>query len=47
MLKILLEKGLITKEIHDRSREKILAALDWPEFFRCDEDGEEKCHGRA
>ena len=33
LLQTLLDKGLITKDIHDKSREKILDTLDWPEAF--------------
>jgi hypothetical protein len=33
LLHTLLDKKLITQDIHDKSREKILGSLDWPEFF--------------
>ena len=33
LLQTLLDKELITQDIHDKSREKILGTLDWPEFF--------------
>ena len=33
LLQTLLDKELITQDIHDKSREKSLGALDWPEFF--------------
>ena len=33
LLQTLLDKELITQNIHDKSREKIFDTLDWPEFF--------------
>ena len=33
LLQTLLDNGLITQDIHDKSREKILDTLDWPEAF--------------
>ena len=33
LLQALLDKELITQDIHDKSREKILDTLDWPEAF--------------
>ena len=33
LLQTLLDKELITQDIHDKSREKILDTLDWPEAF--------------
>ena len=33
LLKTLLDKKLITQDTHDKSSEKILGTLDWPEFF--------------
>ena len=48
LLQMLLDKGMITQDIHDKSREKILGALDWPEFFCCAEgDGKEEPNGCA
>ena len=41
LLQILLDKGLITQDIHDRAREKILETRDWPVFF----DGKEAADG--
>ena len=35
LLQTLLDEGLITQAIYDKSREKILSTLDWPEFFCC------------
>ena len=34
LLQSLLDKELITQKIYDKSREKVLATWDWPEFFR-------------
>ena len=33
LLQKLLDKELITQDIHEKAREKILGTLDWPEFF--------------
>ena len=46
LLQTLLDKKLISQEIYERSREKILDTLVWPEVF-CDakEDGEEEARG--
>ena len=33
LLQTLLDKELITQDIHEKAREKILSTLDWPEFF--------------
>ena len=41
LLQTLLDKELITQDIHDKSREKILGTLDWPEFF-CYHDADRK-----
>ena len=38
LLQTLLDKGLITQNIHDKSREKILDTLDWSEAFCYAED---------
>ena len=38
LLQTLLDKGLITQDIHDKSREKILDTLDWPGAFCYAED---------
>ena len=38
LLQTLLDKELITQAIHDKSREKILGTLDWPEAFCYAED---------
>ena len=33
LLQTLLDKELITQDIHDKSRSRILDTLDWPESF--------------
>ena len=38
LLQTLLDKGLITQDIHDKSREKVLDTLGWPEAFCYAED---------
>ena len=38
LLQTLLDKELITQDIHDKSRNRILDTLDWPESFCYAED---------
>ena len=38
LLQTLLDKELITQNIYDKSREKVLGTLDWPEAFCYAED---------
>ena len=38
LLQTLLDKKLITQDIHDKSRSRILDTLDWPEAFCYAED---------
>ena len=46
LLQALLDKELITQDIHEKAREKILGTLDWPEFFcYAEDDGKEKTDG--
>ena len=46
LLQTLLDKELITQDIHDKSREKILGTLDWPDFFcYAEDDGKEELDG--
>lgn len=46
LLQVLLDKELITQDIHDKSREKILSTLEWPEFFCHAEDNRKgEAHG--
>lgn len=48
LLQTLLDKELITQEIHDKSRNNVLASSDWPEFFhRCGEGREEDSNGHS
>ena len=48
LLQTLLDKELITKDVHDKSREKILGILDWPEFFcYAENDGKEDQDGHT
>ena len=48
LLQTLLDKGLITQNIYDESREKILGTLDWQEFFcYAENDGKEEPNGSA
>ena len=48
LLQTLLDKKLITQDIHDKSREKILGTLDWPVFFcYSGDEGQEKSDGSA
>lgn len=48
LLQTLLDKELITKDIHDESREKILGTFDCPEFFcYAEDDGKEELNGSA
>ena len=45
LLQTLLDKELITQDIHDKSRNKILDTLDLPEFFWDNEARKEDAHG--
>ena len=45
LLQTLLDKELITQDIHDKSRNKILGTLDLPDFFRDNEARKEDAHG--
>ncbi len=48
LLQTLLDKELITQDIYDKSREKVLGTFDWPEFFcYAKDDGKEELHGSA
>ena len=38
LLQTLLDKELITQDIHDKSRSRLLDRLDWPEAFCYAED---------
>ena len=46
LLQTLLDKNLITQDVHDKSREKILGTLDWPDIFcYAGDDGKEVENG--
>ncbi len=46
LLQTLLDKNLITQDVHDKSREKILDTLDWPDIFcYAGDDGKEAENG--
>ena len=45
LLQTLLDQELISRDIHDKSRNKILGTLDFPDFFWDNERGEEDAHG--
>ena len=46
LLQTLLDKELITQDVHDKSREKILGTFDWPEFFcYAENDRKEELNG--
>ena len=45
LLQTLLDKELITQDIHDKSHEKILGTLDFPPFFWDNEAGKEDVYG--
>ena len=48
LLQTLLDKELITQNIYNKSREKVLGTLDWPEFFRyAENDGKEDENGHT
>lgn len=40
LLRTLLDRGLISGDVYSRAREKILGALDFPPFFRDEEDAD-------
>ena len=48
LLQRLLDQKQITRNLYDKSREKILSTWDWPEFFSYVEDnGKEDPDGSA
>ena len=48
LLQTLLDKELITQDIHDKSRSRILDTLDWPEFFcYVENNGKEEKYGHT
>ena len=38
LLRMLLDKGLISRDIHDKAWERILEMKNLPEFFSCPEE---------
>ena len=46
LLRTLLDQELITQDLHDKSRNRILGTLDLPDFFCGTECGKEDAHGR-
>ena len=48
LLQTLLDKELITQDIHDKSRSRIFDTLDWPETFcYAENDGKEDQDGHT
>ena len=47
LLRTLLDKGLISRTVYDKSREKILGTFDFPPFFWDNEAGKEDAYGSA
>ena len=48
LLQTLLDKELITQNIYNKSREKVLGILDWPEAFcYTEDDGKEDENGHT
>lgn len=48
LLQVLMDKNLITQDIHDQAKEKVLGTLDGPEFFcYIDEKREEDADGHT
>ena len=48
LLRSLMDKNLITQDIHDQAKEKVLGTLDGPDFFRyADEKRKGESHGHT
>lgn len=48
LLRSLMDKNLITQDIHDQAKEKVLGTLDGPEFFcYAEEKREEDADGHT
>ena len=48
LLQRLLDKNLITQDVHDKAKEKVLGTLDGPEFFcYAEEKRKEESHGHT
>ena len=48
LLRSLMDKNLITQDVHDKAKEKVLGTLDGPDFFcYADEKREGEPHGHT
>ena len=48
LLQVLMDKNLITQDIHDKAKEKVLGTLDGPDFFcYAEEKREEDTNGHT
>lgn len=48
LLQVLMDKSLITQDIHDKAKEKVLGTLDGPDFFcYAEEKREEDTNGHT
>ena len=48
LLRTLMDKNLITQDIHDQAKEKVLGTLDGPDFFcYIKKKREEESHGHT
>ena len=48
LLQVLMDKNLITQDVHNQAKEKVLGTLDGPEFFcYAEEKKEEESHGHT
>ena len=48
LLRSLMDKNLITQDVHDKAKEKVLGTLDGPEFFcYAEEKRKEESHGHT
>lgn len=48
LLRSLMDKNLITQDVHDQAKEKVLCTLDGPDFFcYCEEKRKEDANGHT
>ena len=48
LLQVLMDKNLITQDVHNQAKEKVVGTLDGPEFFcYAEEKREEESHGHT
>ena len=48
LLQVLMDKNLITQDVHNQAKEKVLGTLDGPEFFcYAEEKSEEDTNGHT